>query len=419
VNVSSSGAPKIAAVLAVSEFRALWLAEAQSIAGDQLAKVALMILVYGRTGSAWLAAAVYALTFLPALAGGLGLSQLADRFSRRSVMVVCYLIQAGLVGLMAIPGLPIWTLCVLVVGVTLVQSPALAAQQSTSREVFTDDALYLRSQDLRGITTNTLMLLGLAGGGLLVVGIGTSWALAIDAATFAISASVVARWVRNRPPAGGKQNGWFAGARFVFGERRMRLLATLGWMVGLVVIPEGLAAPLAHEVGSDGAAVGWLLAADPLGFVVGAFVLSHFVEAQVRIRIIGVLATAAAAVLVLFLAQPNLAIAIALLAMAGALGAYQITVSATFNTWSPNEIRGGAFGVYRTGLRVAQGVGVAIGGAVAQLIGSAITTIALAGVVAVAIAIPVTISWGRLQFADRAKPLAGQSLGRTSEAPST
>src|SRR5438128_2874772 len=126
VYVSSNGAPKIAAVLAVTEFRALWLAEAQSIAGDQLAKVALMILVYGRTGSAWWAAAVYALTFLPALAGGLGLAQLADRFPRRSLMVVCATVQAGLVGLMAIPGMPIWTLCVLVVGVGLVQSPALA-----------------------------------------------------------------------------------------------------------------------------------------------------------------------------------------------------------------------------------------------------------------------------------------------------
>ena len=417
--MSSSGAPKIAAVLAVTEFRALWLAEAQSIAGDQLAKVALMILVYNRTGSAWWAAAVYALTFLPALAGGLGLSQLADAYPRRTVMVVSYLIQAALVGLMAIPGMPIWALCVLVVGVTLVHSPALAAQQSTSREVFTDDALYLRSQDLRGITTNTLMLLGLAGGGLLVVGIGTSWALAIDALTFAISAAVVARWVVNRPAAASKQNGWFDGARFVFGERRMRLLVALGWMVGLVVIPEGLAAPLAHEVGSDGAAVGWLLAADPLGFVVGTFVLSHFVEARARVRIIGVLATAAAAMLIMFFAHPNLAVALLLLACAGALGAYQITVSATFNTWAPNEIRGGAFGVYRTGLRVAQGVGVALGGAVAQLTGSAITTIALAGVAAVAIALPVTISWGRLQGAERAKPRLDQPLGRPSEAPST
>src|SRR3982074_2732831 len=67
------------ATLANVEYRTLWFAEAQSSAGDQLAKVALAILVYGRTNSALWAAIVYALTFLPALAGGLRLAPLADR----------------------------------------------------------------------------------------------------------------------------------------------------------------------------------------------------------------------------------------------------------------------------------------------------------------------------------------------------
>jgi MFS family permease len=413
VDVSNSGAPKIAAVLAVTEFRALWLAEAQSVAGDQLAKVALMILVYNRTGSAWWAAAVYALTFLPALAGGLGLSQLADRFPRRSLMVTCAAIQAGLVGLMAIPGMALAALCVLVVAVTLVQSPALAAQNAATRELFTDDALYLRSQDLRGITFNTLMLLGLAGGGLLVVGVGTSWALTIDAVTFAISAAVLAACLEQRPAAGGKDAGWFGAVRWVFGDRRMRVLLTLAWLVGLAVVPEGLAAPLAHELGSSDAAVGWLLAADPLGYVVGAFVLSHYVRAETRRRLIGVLATASLAVLVGFALHPNLAIALVLLALAGAVGAYQISVAATYNTWAPNEIRGGVIGIARTGLRVAQGLGVALGGLIAQLLGDTASTIALAGAVGLVIAIPATIAWAGLDREGRTGARTGQLVRRT------
>lgn len=405
----------MSAVLAVTEFRALWFAEAQSVAGDQLAKVALMILVYRQSGSALLAASVYALTFLPALAGGLGLSQLADRFPRRSLMVACSAIQAVLVGVMAIPQVPLPVLCALVVGVQLVQSPALAAQQSATREIFTDDALYLRSQDLRGITTNTLMLLGLAGGGLLVVGVGASWALAIDAITFVVGAVVVARWVGHRPVAGRREDGWFDAARWVFGERKMRLLLTLSWLVGLVVVPEGLAAPLAREVGATDAAVGWVLAADPLGFVVGTFVLSHFVSARMRVRVMGLLATCSAATLIAFVAHPNLVVVLILLALAGALGAYQITVSATFNTLVPNEIRGGAFGVVRSGLRVAQGVGVALGGAVAELIGSAANTIALAGALGVVIAIPATLALARMQRTE-ATVRDGHTAGRQPKA---
>src|SRR5664280_137409 len=58
------------AVCAVGEFRVLWLADVLSLLGDQLARVALAVLVYGRTGSALLTGLVYALSFLPALVGG-------------------------------------------------------------------------------------------------------------------------------------------------------------------------------------------------------------------------------------------------------------------------------------------------------------------------------------------------------------
>src|SRR5690606_5995146 len=156
-------------------------------------------------------AVVYAMTFLPALFGGVGLSQLADRLPRRTLLVSCLLVQAVLVGIMAIPGTPLPVLCCLVFLVAMLTAPTNAAQNATAREAFDDDAEYLRSQDLRGITTNTMMLLGLAGGGLLVTGIGVPWALAIDAATFVLAAVIIHLTVRWRPAAGSPEDGWFAG----------------------------------------------------------------------------------------------------------------------------------------------------------------------------------------------------------------
>ncbi len=140
-----NAAPRMTAALANREFRALWLAEVQSLIGDQLTIVALAILVYDRTGSALLSAVVYSLTFLPALAGGLGLSQLADRYPRRTVLVVSSLIQGMLIAIMAIPGTPLALLCGLVVLARLVNAPGNAAQNALTREVFTDDDLYLKS----------------------------------------------------------------------------------------------------------------------------------------------------------------------------------------------------------------------------------------------------------------------------------
>jgi MFS family permease len=387
------------ATLANVEFRALWFAEAQSLVGDQLTTVALAILVFDRTHSPLLAALVYALTFLPALAGGLGLAQLADRYPRRTVLIASTAGQAVLVGTMAIPGAPLPLLCMLVVLSRLVNAPGNAAQNALTREVFVDDELYLRSQDIRGITTNTAMLLGLAGGGILVTAFGASWALAIDSVTFCITTLVVFRWVARRPAVGGATGTWFGAIRWVARQRRLRVLIGLSWLVGLAIIPEGLAAPLAAQIGAPDQAIGWLLAADPLGFVIGAFLLSRYVSADGRRRVVGVLSIAPLAVLIAFAVQPALPLALILLALAGAAGAYLITVSATFITWVPNGLRGGAGGLYRTGLRVAQGVGVAIGGIAAEWLNSATEAIALAGLAGVLLAIPVAVSWARVRSA--------------------
>ncbi|MEV7555393.1 MFS transporter [Amycolatopsis sp. NPDC089917] len=394
--MKTNAAPRMTAALANREFRALWLAEVQSLIGDQLTIVALAILVYDRTGSALLSAVVYSLTFLPALAGGLGLSQLADRYPRRAVLVYSSLIQGLLIAVMAIPGTPLPLLCGLVVLARLANAPGNAAQNALTREVFTDDDLYLKSQDIRGISTNTAMLLGLAGGGLLVSQVGASWALALDAATFLLSAAVVRFAVSRRAAASDGNGSWFGAVKQVFGNRHLRVLVWFSWLVGLAVIPEGLAAPLAAEMGVGKQAVGWLLAADPLGFVVGAFLLSRFVSAEQRRKLLGVLAALPMVALIAFALKPGLIPALLLLAAAGAAGAYLITVSATFITWVPNELRGGAGGVYRTGLRVAQGIGAGLGGLAADRLGAATSAIALAGVVGLLLAVLVALSWGHI-----------------------
>src|SRR5205814_6848380 len=74
-------------VFAVGEFRALWLAQILSVAGDQLARVALTLLVFDRTHSSLLAAVTFAASVIPTAVGGVTLSGLADRLPRREVMI--------------------------------------------------------------------------------------------------------------------------------------------------------------------------------------------------------------------------------------------------------------------------------------------------------------------------------------------
>jgi len=97
----------------------------------QVARVAVTLLVFDRTDSAVLTALTYALTYLPPLLTAPLLAGLADRYSRRAVMVVVDLLRAVLIGLMAIPGLPLWVLAVLLVAVTCPQPLLSAARVAT------------------------------------------------------------------------------------------------------------------------------------------------------------------------------------------------------------------------------------------------------------------------------------------------
>src|SRR5262249_25592957 len=138
-------------VFAVGEFRALWLAQALSFIGDQLAQVALAVLVYARTHDALLTALTYALTYLPPILGGPVLSARAVFFRRRTVRGVCGLVRAVLVFLMAWRNLPFWTLCALVFVIVLLGVPFTAARAALLADILDGDK-YVTGSAIKNIT---------------------------------------------------------------------------------------------------------------------------------------------------------------------------------------------------------------------------------------------------------------------------
>ena len=106
------------AVIAVGEFRALWSAQILSVVGDQLARVAVTLVVYDRTRSSLLAAIAFAASVIPTFIGGVFLAGLSDRFPRRTVMIACDLVRLGLVLVMVVPGMPVAALVGLLFAVT-------------------------------------------------------------------------------------------------------------------------------------------------------------------------------------------------------------------------------------------------------------------------------------------------------------
>ncbi|GAA1382849.1 MFS transporter [Pseudonocardia kongjuensis] len=376
---STTGSP-----FRVPDFRALWSAEMLSAAGDQVARVALTVLVLERTGSVAWSATFYALTFLPALAGGLLLGQLADRFPRRLVMVATDLVRAGLVGVMALPGLPLPVLCALLVVVVLLGGPHNVARSAVLPDLL-GGALLARGIALRQVSVQVAQVVGFGTGGVLVALLTPSGALLVDAATFALSAAVVgfgmrSRWAVRRAGDGSVDpdpdrdpgpGSWLEGARsglsLVFRHPRRRYLVLVAWLIGIYVLPEALAAAYAVAIGAGPMATGLLMAADPAGSVIGALLFAFVLPARFRERWIVPLAVGAAVPLALTPFAPGLWSAVGLWAVSGACAtACLVQAQAGFARETPTAVRGRATGVAASGLVGSQGAAVLLGGVLAQ-----------------------------------------------------
>ncbi|GAA0930487.1 MFS transporter [Kribbella koreensis] len=375
-------------VFAVAEFRWLWGALLGSVIGDQLARVALAVLVFDRTGSAGLSALTYALTLLPDIAGGPLLSGLADRYPRRTVMVGCDVARAGLVGLMAIPGTPLLILCVLLVAVQLLAAPFQSARIASMATIMTGDR-YPAAMGVSAITLQLAQLAGFVAGGTIVAGLGASKALIINAISFAVSAVVLRFGIKERPAAAGteptaKPSWWgslSAGARLVWQNRRLRYLTALICLPGFYISVEGLATPYAATLGGGAVAVGVLFAANPAGNVIGVLFLSRLTPSR-RHALMGPLAVGASAPLIGCVFSPGLWATVALWMLSGVCSSYLITAQTTFVKDVPDAQRGQVIGLARTALTVSQGVGILAAGVAADSVRPALV-VAAAGVLGV------------------------------------
>ncbi len=311
-------------VFAIAEFRALWMAQLLSVVGDQLARVALTVLVYDRTRSALLAAVTFVVSIVPTFIGGVTLAWLADRYPRRGVMIACDLIRVVLVLVMAIPGLPLAAMVVLLFVVTLTEiAVQLGPRGDLPRRAHRRPVRHGNRGDADHVSVRAGHRLrrGRRRGRLL---------RHPDIA--AHRRRNLRRFGAHRPrlgPAAARAGGRPAprvdpgrptsspepGSSWPVRPCARRLL--FGLLAAFYNAPEGVAAPLASALGGGAAAVGVILAANSLGQTVGAIAFSRFVAPATRLRFMGPLAICACAVLILFFAKPDLAVSLLILVASG------------------------------------------------------------------------------------------------------
>ncbi|SEK69213.1 MFS transporter [Nonomuraea pusilla] len=391
---TAAGTVRFREVLAVREYRALWSSGLISRMGDQLARVALAVLAYELTGSATVTTFTYALTFVPSLLGGPLLGGLADRFPRRRVMVVCDVARALLVGLMALPQVPFPALCALLLVVQLIDAPEKTARIATTPDVL-EARLYPAGVTLSQMTSQLTALAGFGAGGAIVTAAGPRAALAMNAASFALAALIVAAGVRHRPASRTGRavslRETAAGVRLVATDPRLRGLLGFALLATFSIAPEGLAVPYADALGGGAVAAGLLLCAIPAGSVVGMYLVNRLSAGPPALA---PLAALSCLPLVVSAAEPGVAVSVAAWFLTGALSAYQVIANAEFVRLVPAERRGQAVGVAASALTAVQGVGVLLSGPLADLAGPA-AAIAVYGAAGTIAALPLARSWRR------------------------
>jgi MFS family permease len=408
-------------VFAVREFRPLFGTFLLSTAGDELARVALTVLVYQRTSSPLLSAMTFAIGHLPWLLGGPLLSALADRLPRHRVLIAADVTRAALLGLMAIPGTPLPVLLGLLFLVSLCAPPFESARSALMADVLEGDR-YAVATSLTNITLQLAQVVGFLAAGALVAALSPSTALLIDGATFAVSALWLAAGLQRRPApvaegGEGKRSLWQDtgdGLRLI--GRSPRLLAIMGvlWIGTLFAYAsEGVAAPLVEELGHRTTAIGVLLAANPLGVTIGGLVVARLVAPDRRERlviplVVLSLAPILAAGLVAVLAEPGefaFALVVGLLFVSGLGASWLIPLNVSFVQAVPGAYRGRAFGVAVSGLYGVQAIGALLAGLGAEGL-SASGVLALSGGVGLLAVAPALLAYRRTQGHIAADPAA-------------
>jgi MFS family permease len=397
--------------------RLLFIAAFGSGVGTWLAFVALTVDVWDQTHSgAWVSALLIA-DFLPAIALGLIVGPLVDRFSRRRVMVGADLVR-------------FIVFCTLPFASGAGQIVALAAVAGFATGFFrpavyaglpnlVEDSELPNAQGLMQASDALTMVLGPLVGGILVAATSPDWAYAINAVTFLFSAALILRIPANllQVARAATEGHWRDVAAGLVLIRRSRALLTVlvTWnvcMVGYagVNVAEVVLAKVSFDAGDFG--FGLMLASAGFGLVVGSLSVGFWVDRRelqhVYVSGLGMMAIGIGAAAV----SPNVWVAAICVVFSGAGNGVAIVCNALLvQRGAPDRLRGRVFTVLMSSNYAVLGLGMATAGPLTDAFGArwvwggAACISALAAVVGYALARGVTqgqvVEPARVAEADR------------------
>lgn len=248
------------------EFTPLLLASAGLTAAQTVAGLALGLLVFESTGSALLSSLAM---FGPALAQLVGAATVlsgADRLPPRAALTGLALFSGLGTALQALPGLPVWALFAVLLGLGLAGSVGGGVRYGLLHEILPRDG-YLLGRSVVSMSAGIVQICGFAVGGILVATLSARGALLAAAALHLPTAAATRFGLRPRlSRAEGRPSvteTWRTNARLWSSAPRRAVFLALWVPNGLVVGVESLYVPYAPG------SAGLLFAVGALGMLAG------------------------------------------------------------------------------------------------------------------------------------------------------
>ncbi len=354
-------------VLQSTEFRAVLGAHVFSMLSVIVADVALTVLVYQRTGSPLLAALTFAAGFVPMGIGAVFLGGVGAGRPTRDVLVACHLVAAGLVALLALPGMPVPALLAILALKGTIDPVFTGTRTATLPELVGEDGFPLGRSLLRLVSQNA-QFVGFAAGGVALLWVTPTQALLAAAGGYAASAVLLLLGTRRRAPfARPRTTRPLSALRALLAVPGIGPVLAMSWLpLFFFVAPEATALPYADLIGGGTVALGLLLTGLPAGAVLGELLMGSLVGPARRAATVVPLAVAGFVPVLFFATTPPLPVAVGLLVLAGLATSANIGLDQIALATVPEDVRRHGFTILGAGMMVSQGLGFAAAGALAE-----------------------------------------------------
>ncbi len=397
--------------LEVPNYRRYFAGQLISLSGTWMQTVAAIWLVLSLTDSGIAVGLTTALQFLPMLLIGAWGGLLADRFSKRRLLIVTQ-------GLMAIPAVGLfavtatgaaapWMVYLAVFAMGSVNAVDNPTRQSFVIEMVGPDRV-VNAVSLNSVIVQSARIVGPALAGLLIAGFGVVPCFALNALTFI--AMIAALWgmdprgLHSAPVASREPGAIRAGLRYVARTPELMVPLALMALVGTLGFNFQVVLPMLARFSFDGGAGAYavLVSAMGVGSIAGALVNGAHGRTGPRLIAGGALAFGVSALL--SAAMPSLALEIPMLALLGAAAVtFAATINSTLQLAVAPEMRGRVMALYSVVFLGSTPIGGPLTGWLSEAYDPRIALL-LAGITGLSAAYAAHISFARIRArAEQAK----------------